>query len=32
VQVAQWDGDNGKLTGSKAVVKKPMCVKFLAKP
>lgn len=32
VQVAEWDGGNGKLTGSKAMVKKPMCVKFLAKP
>jgi 6-phosphogluconolactonase (cycloisomerase 2 family) len=32
LQVAQWDGENGKLTGSKAMVKKPMCVKFLAKP
>jgi len=32
VQVAQWADGNGKLTGSKAMVKKPMCVKFLAKP
>ncbi len=32
VAVALWDGGNGKLTGSKAIVKKPMCVKFLAKP
>jgi 6-phosphogluconolactonase len=32
VRVAQWDGESGKLTDSKAIVKKPMCIKFLAKP
>ena len=32
MQVADWERGNGKLTGSKAMVKKPMCVKFLAKP
>jgi 6-phosphogluconolactonase len=32
VRVAEWGGGNGKMTGSKAKVDKPVCVKFLVKP
>jgi hypothetical protein len=33
VRVADWDkSGNGKITASKADVKRPVCVKFVAKP
>jgi 6-phosphogluconolactonase len=33
VQVAEWDNSgNGKLTGFKADISRPVCVKFVAKP
>jgi hypothetical protein len=32
VQVAEWTGAKGKLTGQSVKVDKPVCVKFLARP
>jgi 6-phosphogluconolactonase len=33
VRVAEWDkSGNGKITASRADVKRPVCVKFVAKP
>jgi 6-phosphogluconolactonase len=32
VEVAEWTGTGGKLTGQSVKVDKPVCVKFLARP